>query len=107
MQNPGPGYYNDKVEQVKSKPPSWRIGTSSREDVIKRIQREAFPGPGNYNLQSKAVEGKQYRFGNEKRCITNKGFTPGPGQYHIPCSIVDVPKYQTYSSGFQDEYRFI
>ena len=58
-------------------------------------------------MSSRAVEGRKYAFGKEKRGVSSKGFTPGPGQYHIPCSIVDVPKYQTYSNGFKDEYRFI
>lgn len=83
------------------------MGTSSREDVIKKIKREGLPGPGNYNIPSRALEGKKYAFGKERRGDSGKGFTPGPGQYHIPCSIVDVPKYQTYTSGFQEEFRFI
>ena len=46
-------------------------------------------------------------FGKETRGGNTKNFVPGPGQYHIPCTVVDVPKYQTYSSGFKEEYRFI
>lgn len=105
---PGPGQYNnDNIKQIKNKEPSWRIGTSSREDIIKRIKRDGLPGPGNYNVPSRALEGKRYMFGKEKRIDLKNSFTPGPGQYHIPCSIVDVPKYQTFTSGFQQEYRFI
>lgn len=108
MGNPGPGtYQNENVSIVYKKEPTWRIGTSSREDVIKKVKREGIPGPGNYSIYSRAVEGRKYGFGTEKRNANDKGFTPGPGQYHIPCSIVDVPRYQTYSSGFKDEFRFI
>lgn len=108
LTTPGPGTYNsEKVNYVKNKEPSWRIGTSSREDLIKKIKREGLPGPGNYNIPSRALEGKKYNFGKEKRGDMGNNFTPGPGQYHIPCSIVDVPKYQTYSSGFKEEFRFI
>jgi len=106
--NPGPGTYNnDKVNFVKTHEPSWRIGTSTREDGIKKIKREAFPGPGNYNIPHRGLEGKKYMFGKEERTSSKKSFVPGPGQYHIPCSVVDVPKYQTYSSGFREEFRFI
>lgn len=59
-------------------------------------------------MSSKAIQGKQYKFGTEKRIVYGRENTPGPGQYHIPCTIADVPKYQTYSStGFKDEFRFI
>lgn len=105
---PGPGTYNnDLTKSVYNKQPSWRIGTSTREDIIKKVKRENFPGPGNYSIPYKGLEGKKYKFGSEKRGNSSKGFTPGPGQYHIPCTVVDVPKYQTYGTGFQTEYRFI
>mmetsp|Transcript_314 Transcript_314/g.298 ORF Transcript_314/g.298 Transcript_314/m.298 type:complete len:450 (+) Transcript_314:7-1356(+) len=108
LDGPGPGQYNnERVKAVYSKEPSWRIGTSTREDQIKRVKREGLPGPGNYNIHSKALEGRKYMFGKQKKGSYRNGFTPGPGQYHIPCSVVDVPKYQTYSSGFQNEFRFI
>ena len=32
-------------------------------------------------------------FGKEKRSKEIIEETPGPGQYHIPCSIVDVNNY--------------
>lgn len=83
------------------------MGSSTREDQIKKIKREGLPGPGNYNISSKAIEGKKYKFGNERRDKSNIGGLPGPGQYHIPTQIVDVPRYQTYGSGFQEEFRFI
>lgn len=105
---PGPGQYdNNKVGQIKVKEPSWRIGTSSREDIIKKVKRENLPGPGNYQIPSRALEGKKYMFGKQSRGENYKSFVPGPGQYHIPTQLVDVPKYQTYSSGFKEEFRYI
>jgi len=47
------------------------------------------------------------RFGTEKRAESAKGGNPGPGQYHIPCSFMDVPRYLTVGGGFHEEYRYI
>lgn len=108
MGNPGPGQYeNNNVKAISNKEPSWRIGTGSREDIIKKIKRENLPGPGNYNIPSKALEGRKYMFSKQNRGDNKGQYVPGPGQYHIPCSFVDVPKYQTVSGGFQNEFRFI
>ncbi len=108
MSNPGPGQYcNEKVNIVFNKEPSWRLGTSTREDVIKKVKREGFPGPGNYTIPHRGLEGKKYAFGKEKRNDQGKNYNPGPGQYHIPCQFDDVPKYQTYGTGFNPEFRFI
>jgi hypothetical protein len=51
--------------------------------------------------------GTAFKFGNEKRGrgLTNE--TPGPGQYHISCSIVDVPKYLMSGGSFDPRFRYI
>lgn len=105
---PGPGqYYSERINTHLRKEPTWRIGTSTREDAIKKIKREGLPGPGNYKIASRAIEGRKFGFGTSKRDGFKSNFTPGPGQYHIPCSIVDVPNYMTYSGSFQKEFRYI
>ena len=48
-----------------------------------------------------------YKFGYEKRDKKLGNNIPGPGQYHIPCSLVDVPRYLTAGSGFNDTMRYI
>ena len=69
MSNPGPGTYNsERVGYVKNKEPSWRIGTGTRDDILKRVRKEGLPGPGNYGIHSKAVEGRKYAFGKEEKC---------------------------------------
>lgn len=99
---PGPGQYNSSLTQFY-KNPTWRMGTSTRDDMIKRVQRENIPGPGNYLLKvTKSTP--SFSFGTEKRNKIQTNSSPGPGQYHIPCSIVDVPKYlmtQTFDSRFR------
>ena len=36
-----------------------------------------------------------------------KSDTPGPGQYHIPCAIVDVNDYTRESGKFDPNFRYI
>jgi hypothetical protein len=104
---PGPGSYeSDKVEQIRPKSPTWRIGTSKKDDGYKELQRRGVPGPGMYESKT-GFGGPQYRFGNEKRSFYKKNEVPGPGQYSLPCSIGDVQKYATVSGGFNEAYRKI
>jgi len=51
--------------------------------------------------------GPQYRFGNEKRSFYRTNEIPGPGQYSVPCSIGDVPKYASVGGSFNEAYRKI
>ena len=51
--------------------------------------------------------GPLYKFGNEKRSFYKTSDVPGPGQYRIPCSISDVPRYLTAGAGFNETYRKI
>ena len=48
-----------------------------------------------------------FKFGTEVRDKSIKIGTPGPGQYHIPCSIVDVPGYLRSTGGFETTYKYI
>ena len=82
-----------------------RIGTSSRDDNWKKIVKENIPGPGNYNL--KLEQNNSIKFGTEKRDWKIKSDTPGPGQYYIPCSMVDVPRYTRGGSSFQEKWKFV
>ncbi len=84
---------------------SLRIGTSSRDDNLKKSIREGFPGPGNYTLKTDRTT-PCFRFGSEKRGVERKNETPGPGQYKIPSSMVDVPQYSR-TGGFDASYKFI
>jgi hypothetical protein len=36
-----------------------------------------------------------------------KNETPGPGQYHIPCSMVDVAGYLRSGGSFDPHYKYI
>lgn len=86
----------------------FRMGTSKRDDSLKRSIRENFPGPGNYQVNSE-LGGKtpSYRFGSQSRDKKNQNITPGPGQYHIPYTMMDVPRYLATGGGFNNQFRYI
>jgi len=105
--NPGPGQYNSDNFKTKTHNPAWKIGTGTREDNLKRVVREGFPGPGMYYVDKNGLKGPHYKFGTEKRGFVQKSDTPGPGQYHIPCAIVDVNDYTREQGNFDPNYRYI
>ena len=120
---PGPGQYNQESSLLFYKSPTWRyfkfvfkyieifslfhfrIGTSSRDDNIKKAIRENLPGPGNYSLKTERST-PSFRFGTGKRVEERKNDTPGPGQYRIPNTMCDVASYSR-TGGFEASYKFI
>jgi hypothetical protein len=83
-----------------------RIGTSKKDDIYRELQRRGVPGPGMYDSKT-GLGGPQYKFGSQKRNFYKTSEVPGPGQYRIPCSFSDVPRYLTVGGGFNETYRKI
>ena len=105
---PGPGQYEGGSQANLTKNPAWKIGTSNRDDDLKRVIREGVPGPGNYEFNTNnRVSSPKYKFGSQKRGYVQRSDVPGPGQYHIPCSIVDVNDYTREQGRFDPHYRYI
>ena len=106
--NPGPGQYNDTFGIIKTKNPSWKIGTSKRDDELKRIRKEGIPGPGMYEFDDKTKnKAPIYGFGTEKRGERKKNDNPGPGQYRIPCSFDDINEYTRGQGNFDRNFQYI
>ena len=83
------------------------LGIQMEEQRRKAI-RENFPGPGNYKINSDLRESTpSYKFGSQSRDRKNTNITPGPGQYHIPYTMMDVPRYLSTGGGFNDQFRYI
>ncbi|MCQ2820930.1 MAG: hypothetical protein MJ252_27040 [archaeon] len=108
----GPGQYlntDSKITHYSS--PSWKVGTSSRDDKIRAVIKEDLPGPGKYNPNLKnKKKAPGVKFGTSKRNAEKGKFSldnPGPGSYHIPCSIVDVNDYIRGQGEFNANYRYI
>ena len=105
--NPGPGQYNDS-NAIYRKNPSWKIGTSQRDDELKRVKREGYPRPGMYEFDDRTkYNAPRYRFGSEKRGDNKKSDTPGPGQYRIPCSFDDINDYTRQQGIFDPKFKFV
>ena len=105
---PGPGRYNNgKLTNFKHYP-SWKIGTSTRDDNLKKVIREGYPGPGTYKYYDKhLLSAPKYGFGTQKRYKDKYNDNPGPGSYHIPCSIIEVNNYTRDQGNFDEKYKFI
>ena len=105
---PGPGQYQNEKMNLYKHYPSWKIGTGQRDDELRRTIKEGFPGPGKYGFKTmKDFYAPKYRFGTKKRFSKHSFDTPGPGSYHIPCSIVDVTNYTREQGKFDNKFKFI
>lgn len=84
----------------------YRIGTGDKVGKD-RTTRRIVPGPGQYdNPKTKIIRASpSYGFGTGKRNSGNKRSEPGPGHYHIPCKVVDVPRYLNTKQ--EEKFRFI
>ena len=105
---PGPGQYQNEKMNLYKHYPSWKIGTSQRDDDLRKTIKEGFPGPGKYGYKTmKDFFAPKYKFGNKKRFSGYGKDTPGPGSYHIPCSIVDITNYTREQGKFDNRFKFI
>lgn len=101
---PGPGQYSGNVNVVASKAPTWKIGTSKRDESLSKISKENLPGPGNYSLNANE-KGPKFSFGKDERVKSATSSTPGPGQYKIPATIFNVPTFT--QGGWDKSLKFI
>ena len=106
--SPGPADYNNDGINLYRKSPAWKIGTGQRDDDLKKQISQNYPGPARYkptedNLKSFPM----YSFGTEKKLENKSNGVPGPGSYHIPCSIIDVNSYTREQGKFDNNFKFI
>jgi hypothetical protein len=81
---------------------NFRLGTAGR-DAGNKLSTN--PGPGNYDNQTLFNKKKGYQFAHDKRCKDDLSGTPGPGQYYLPCSVVDVPRY--LGGTFEEKFKWV
>ena len=88
MRNPGPGAYHlaGSFQNI----PGSKIGTSQRDDDIKRAKRLGSPGPGSYRYDTTIAhsalkqDAPKFGFGTsdrKKNLAVGSVVSPGPGQY--------------------------
>lgn len=88
---PGPGQYNPDLTAVKPQGIHTVIGTGQRTNESRRGLK-GVPGPGAYDPELRRDEPK-WTFKKDPKQKINIEDEPGPGQYEIPNTIPDVPKY--------------
>ena len=103
--SPGPGKYNLNKLITFTHSPTWKMGTDSK---IKELKIDTnIPGPGIYNIRDKPGAGPKFGFGKEKRGFFTINDLPGPGSYHIPCSIELLNTYTRRKGKFNEAFRYI
>ena len=106
--SPGPARYDNDRMDLYRKSPAWKIGTGLRDDTLKRQISQNFPGPGRYESREDHLKSApMYKFGKEKKLEDKSNGNPGPGSYHIPCSIIDVNSYTREQGKFDNNFKFI
>lgn len=51
------------------------------------------PGPGEYKIIERAIEGPKFGFGTGLRKVPRRDESPGPGAYKVPTKIANLPQY--------------
>jgi Sperm-tail PG-rich repeat len=88
---PGPGQYNSDINPTKPDSIHPVIGTGQRTNESRRGLKN-FPGPGAYDPYVKS-DSPKWTFKKDPKEKINFEDDPGPGQYDIPPTVPDVPKY--------------
>lgn len=97
---PGPGKYQPNFSN-KGDDRASLIGTGQRSSIS--VGKKG-PGPGAYNVHGTGVS-LTYSIGNSVRKAARADKVPGPGQYHVPYYVAEVPRYQMPNKS--DEWRFV
>lgn len=104
-QKPDPGKY-EIVNAHHYKEPKWIIGHEQREELIKQIKKNNYPGPGSYNFKD-SITIHQISFPHDKRYKVVKKTYPGPGQYRIPCRFDDLNEYTRAKGNFDPTFKYV
>jgi len=83
-QVPGPGTYDGKFKETKSKSPSAAFSRSNKDGLYKMTQNNI--GPGKYtnidpSVSSRSARVTQGKFGQQSRYKNNVNDAPGPDAY--------------------------
>ena len=96
LNSPGPEKYNPNafVSSTRKSFPSWRVGTSNRDEIA---NKNKFPGPGTYSIKNGLLpEGAKYTI-SKRLNGSKKPDYPGPCKYDIV--TVHHPNEPKYSIG--------
>ena len=102
---PGPGEYDANTSH-RNKEPSYSIGKGLRDDDLKVIKKNNYPGPGTYHTQE-ANTSPKYTFPKDKIDANQKYVVPGPGFYKIPTSFDNVSDMTRNSGAFDPNFKYV
>lgn len=104
-EEPGPGAY-DTTDKHRNKEPSYSIGKGLREDNLKSVKKDDYPGPGTYGIKELNTSPK-YTFPKDNITSRKRLEVPGPGFYKIPTSFDNVSDMTRNSGSFDPNYRYV
>jgi hypothetical protein len=89
--NPGPGGYNADYTKAKK-----RMASYSMKARHPHLKGDDVPGPGQYTNPNDGnspdrKRGATVKIGTGARTSDNRTLAPGPGTYHIPCEVANMP----------------
>mmetsp|Transcript_5502 Transcript_5502/g.9339 ORF Transcript_5502/g.9339 Transcript_5502/m.9339 type:complete len:344 (-) Transcript_5502:28-1059(-) len=95
---PGPGAYEGQFTAIKKHDPTWKIGSSTRDDREKIMRRTCnYPPPDSYNPAFEVMRNKNplWVFGSSKRqgLTVGKNCAPSMQSYNIPSRAVEGSKW--------------
>ena len=101
----GPGEYNI-TNNHRNKEPSYSIGKGQRDDDLKLVKKNDYPGPGFYHTQE-ANTSPKYTFPKDKIGGPKKFDVPGPGFYKIPTSFDNVNDMTRNNGAFDPKFKYV
>lgn len=102
---PGPADYNAN-ENHRSKEPSYTIGKGPRDDFIRGLKKDNYPGPGAYNTIEHNSSPK-YTFPKDNINAHKKFVVPGPGFYKIPTAFDFVNDMARNTGSFDPNFKYV
>ena len=104
-EEPGPGHY-EANDNHRNKEPSYSIGKELRDDNLKRIKKDGYPGPGAYNTKEMNISPK-YSFPKDTPGNRKNVAYPGPGFYKIPTSFDYISDMSRSNGSFDPKFRYV
>ena len=105
IDEPGPGEYNANTNH-RNKEPSYSIGKELRDDNLKRIKKDDYPGPGAYNTKEMNISPK-YTIPKDTPGNRKSPEVPGPGFYKIPTAFDYISDMTRSGGSFDPNFRYV